>query len=312
MNTENLRAGNREGVPPSKRPQNKNTNQRIPKPSYTGITMTAKLSLIAFLAALTTATTAQTTPAAAPKTTPKTTATTTTHHAATTTHTAATTAAPACSKLPELSPKIPALPPGTPCAKPLYTIVSEPSVKLEYVSPLEGPGLRETLGLEPTTFSLDYVDTKIGTGELAAPHKWYTIHYTGYLTDGTKFDSSLDRGEPISIPYGQHQVIPGWDTGFDGMRVGGKRRLFIPYQLAYGASAQRQIPAKSELVFDVELISQSDEKPQPQPKPAPAPSSSTAPAKPVTPPPTDPAKPSTTPPPADPTKPETTPHPQGL
>jgi peptidylprolyl isomerase len=272
--------------------------------------MTAKLSFIALLAALTTAATAQTTPAAAPKTTPKTTASTTTHHAATTAHTTATTAAPACSKLPELSPKIPALPPGTPCAKPLYTIVSEPSVKLQYVSPLEGPALRETLGLEPTSFSLDYIDTKIGTGELAAPHKWYTIHYTGYLTDGTKFDSSLDRGEPISIPYGQHQVIPGWDTGFDGMRVGGKRRLFIPYQLAYGANAQRQIPAKSELVFDVELVSQSDEKPQP--KAAPAPNDSTTPAKPVTPPPTDPAKPSTTPPPADPTKPETTPHPQSL
>jgi peptidylprolyl isomerase len=273
--------------------------------------MIAKLSSIALLAALTTAATAQTTPATAPKTTPKTTATPTTHHAATTTtHPAATTAAPACSKLPELSPKIPALPPGTPCAKPLYTIVTEPSVKLQYVSPLEGPGLRETLGLEPTSFSLDYIDTKIGTGELAAPHKWYTIHYTGYLTDGTKFDSSLDRGEPISIAYGQHQVIPGWDTGFDGMRVGGKRRLFIPYQLAYGATAQRQIPAKSELVFDVELISQSDEKPQP--KIAPAPGGSTTPAKPATTAPTDPAKPSTTPPPADTAKPETTPHPQSL
>ena len=274
--------------------------------------MIVKLSSIALLAALTTAATAQT----APTTPPKTATTTATHRAVTTTaHPAATTAAPPCSKLPELSPKIPALPAGSPCAKPLYTIVSEPSVKLQYVSPLEGPGLRETLGLEPTIISLDYVDTKIGTGELAAPHKWYTIHYTGYLVDGTKFDSSLDRGEPISIPYGQHQVIPGWDTGFDGMRVGGKRRLFIPYQLAYGANAQRQIPARSELVFDVELISQSDEKPQP--KTAPAPNGSTAPA---TPPPTDPTKPQTvpqtvpqtTPPPADPTKPETTPHPQGL
>jgi peptidylprolyl isomerase len=277
--------------------------------------MTAKLSFLALLTALTTATTAQTTSATAPKSAPKT-ATTTAHHAATTTaHPAATTTAPVCSKLPELSPKIPTLPAGTPCAKPLYTIVSEPSVKLQYVSPLEGPGLRETLGLAPTSFSLDYVDTKIGTGELAAPHKWYTIHYTGYLVDGTKFDSSLDRGEPISIPYGQHQVIPGWDTGFDGMRVGGKRRLFIPYQLAYGANAQRQIPARSELVFDVELVSQSDEKPQP--KTAPAPNGSTVPA---TPPPTDPTKPQTvpqtvpqaTPPPADPTKPETTPHPQSL
>ena len=266
--------------------------------------MTAKLPFIALLAALTTASTAQTTSA-----TPKSTATP--HRAATTAHPTPAAVPPPCSKLPELSPKIPALPPGAPCAKPLYTIVSEPAVKLQYVSPLEGPGLRETLGLASTTFSLDYIDTKIGTGELAAPHKWYTIHYTGYLTDGTKFDSSVDRGDPISISYGQHQVIPGWDTGFDGMRVGGKRRLFIPYQLAYGATAHGPIPAKSELVFDVELISQSDEKPQP--KTPPAPDGSAQPAKPATPPPTNPAaKPQTTPPPADATKPETTPHPQSL
>jgi peptidylprolyl isomerase len=269
--------------------------------------MKLKLSSITLLAALTTAATAQTTPTTTPKT-----ATTSTHRTATTTaHPATATAAPVCAKLPELSPKIPALPAGAPCAKPLYTLVSEPSVKLQYVSPLEGPGLRETLGLEPTIISLDYVDTKIGTGELAAPHKWYTIHYTGYLTDGTKFDSSVDRGEPLNIAYGQHQVIPGWDTGFDGMRVGGKRRLFIPYQLAYGTTARGAIPAKSELVFDVELISQSDEKPQP--KTPPTPKDSATPAKPATPPPADPnAKPSTPPPPADPTKPETTPHPKSL
>jgi peptidylprolyl isomerase len=244
--------------------------------------MIFKLPSVALLAALATAATAQTTPTTAPKTA------TTTHHAATTTAHPAATTTPACSKLPELSPKIPALPPGTPCAKPLYTIVSDPPVKLEYVSPLEGPGLRETLGLEPTSFSLDYIDTKIGTGELAAPHKWYTIHYTGYLIDGTKFDSSVDRGQPFSVAYGQHQVIPGWDTGFDGMRVGGKRRLFIPYQLAYGATANGQIPAKSELVFDVELISQSDEKPEP--KTPPAPSGSATSPKSTTPPTDNPAK----------------------
>ena len=264
--------------------------------------MTVKLSSVAFLAALTAAATAQTT---APKT-----ATTTAHRPATTTaHSAATTAVPSCSKLPELSSKIPALPPGSPCPKPLYILVSEPAVKLQYVSPLEGSGLRETLGIETTTISLDYVDTKIGTGELAAPHKWYTIHYTGYLTDGTKFDSSYDHpgADPISIAYGQHQVIPGWDTGFDGMRIGGKRRLFIPYQLAYGNNGKPPIPPKAELIFDLELVSQSDEKPAP--KTPPTPNSSTEPAKPAASP-TDPAaKPSTTPPPTDPTKPETTPHP---
>ncbi len=210
----------------------------------------------------------------------------------------ASAATVACSNVPALSPKLPALPPGTPCAKPLYTITTVPAVKLDYVSPLEGPELRETLGLASSSFSLSYIDTKIGTGELAAPHKWYSIHYTGYLVDGTKFDSSLDRGEPISIPYGQHKVIPGWDTGFDGMHVGGKRRLFIPYQLAYGANGQGPIPAKSELIFDVELVAQSDTQPVPKPAPAPAkPADSTKPTEPA-------ASPSDA-------TPKTTPNPQG-
>jgi peptidylprolyl isomerase len=235
-------------------------------------------------------------------TTPKKPATTTTTHSATTpaatTHAATPTAAaaPACSKLPELSPKIPALPPGSPCAKPLYTITTVPAVRLDYISPLENPGLREALGLEPTSFSLDYIDTKIGTGPLAAPHKFYTIHYTGYLIDGTKFDSSVDRGDPITIEYGKHQVIPGWDTGFDGMHVGGKRRLFIPYQLAYGAAGQGPIPARSELVFDVELVGQSDTPPAPK-TPAPTkPADSAKPAADPTKPAAEPAKPESAPP----------------
>lgn len=174
-----------------------------------------------------------------------------------------------CVKVPELSPKIPAMPAGVSCPKALYTISTLPSVRLDYVSPMEGPGLREELGLEGQSFTLAYVDTKVGSGAVAAPHKWYTIHYTGYLADGTKFDSSVDRNEPISIEYGQHQVIAGWDTGFDGMHVGGKRRLFIPYQLAYGANGrQPMIPPKAELIFDVELVAQSDTEPKPEPKPA--------------------------------------------
>jgi peptidylprolyl isomerase len=181
----------------------------------------------------------------------------------------------ACAKLPEISPKVPALPAGSPCPKPLYTITSTPSATISYTSPLEnGSALRETLGIESSTFSLDYVDTKVGTGELAPLHKWYTIHYTGYLTDGTKFDSSVDRGTPISIEYGKHMVIPGWDTGFDGMRVGGKRRLYIPYQLAYGPQGKGgTIPPKAMLIFDVELVKVTDTKPEP-----PAPKPTTPPA----------------------------------
>jgi peptidylprolyl isomerase len=207
------------------------------------------------------------------------------HHAATTTahpaapHVGTATANPeSCAKdVPVLSPKIPALPTGA-CPKVLYTLTTTPTVKLENVSPMEGAGLRTTLGLESSSFSELYVDTKVGTGELAQPHKWYTIHYTGYLTDGTKFDSSLDRKEPISINYGQHMVIPGWDTGFDGMHIGGKRRLYIPYELAYGPNGKPPtIPAKSELIFDVELVAQSDAKPEPKAPPPPAPAAQPAP-----------------------------------
>src|SRR5438309_11925875 len=97
-----------------------------------------------------------------------------------------------CVKVPDLSAKIPALPANLPCPHALYTISTVPSIKLDYISPIENSSLRDSLGIEPSTFSLAYVDTKVGTGPLAAPGKWYTIHYTGYLTDGTKFDSSVD------------------------------------------------------------------------------------------------------------------------
>ena len=214
------------------------------------------------------------------------------HHSASTAHSA--TAGGGCVKVPELSPKIPALPAGLACPHALYTITAEPPAKLDYVSPLEPASFAEELGLTPSSFTLAYVDTKIGTGALASPHKWYTIHYTGYLTDGTKFDSSLDRNEPIVIQIGEHQVIRGWDTGFAGMHVGGKRRLFIPSQLAYGAQGRPGIPANSELIFDVEFVAQSDTEPKPQPKPEPAtPPTSSTPSEPATP--STPAQPATPP-----------------
>ena len=180
----------------------------------------------------------------------------------------ATTSA-SCVKLPEISSKVPALPAGLPCAKPLYTITSVPSAKLDYVSPLEGPNFAETLGIVPSSFSLAYIDTKVGTGELASPHPWYSMLYTGYLVDGTKFDSSTDLSAPFNVPIGTHRVIPGWDTGFAGMRVGGKRRLFVPYQLAYGAQGRGAIPAKAELIFDVELLAVSDTEPKSAKAPVP-------------------------------------------
>ncbi len=211
--------------------------------------------------------------------------------------TAAKTAAPArgCAKLPELSPKVPALPDGLPCAKPLYTITLSPPAKLSDVSPMEDPNLRDALGIQlPSTFTLSYIDAKVGSGARIAPRKWYTIQYTGYLVDGTKFDSSYDHPDhaPFSFlqgpgPQGQRQVVPGMDTGLDGMRVGGKRRIFIPYQLAYGTNQYKNIPPKSWLIFDVELVSQSDKDPRTlptssTPAPAAAAKPAAAPAAPTT------------------------------
>jgi peptidylprolyl isomerase len=91
-----------------------------------------------------------------------------------------------------------------------------------------------------TAFTLRYIDVAIGSGAAVAPRKCVFAHYTGWLTDGKKFDSSRDTTpqgkprEPISFPQGARRVIAGWDLGFDGMKVGGQRRLLIPYQLAYG------------------------------------------------------------------------------
>jgi peptidylprolyl isomerase len=210
------------------------------------------------------------------------------HHATPVHH----TAVGGCVKTPELSPKIPALPAGASCAKILYTLTHIPDTRLDYVSPLVSPELRADLAGEKSTYSLIYIDTVVGTGPLAQPGKFYTVHYTGYLPDGTKFDSSVDRGEPITFPYGKHRVIQGWDTAFEGMHIGGKRRLFIPYQLAYGEAGRPPIiPAKAELIFDVEFIAQGDEMPKPkapamrQPMPS-QPGSAKPATPPATPPPT--------------------------
>jgi peptidylprolyl isomerase len=109
-----------------------------------------------------------------------------------------------------------------------------------------------------TLYALRYIEIKVGTGAPALPGEIYKVHYTGWLHDGTKFDSSVDRGQPFEFPQGRHRVITGWDEGFDGMKVGGKRRMFIPYQLAYGAQANGPIPAKSDLIFDIELLDARD------------------------------------------------------
>jgi FKBP-type peptidyl-prolyl cis-trans isomerase FkpA len=102
---------------------------------------------------------------------------------------------------------------------------------------------------------LKYTDDVVGTGAEAQPGKTVSVHYTGWLLDGTKFDSSLDRNQPFQFPLGGGRVIKGWDEGVAGMKVGGKRTLVIPPNLGYGAQgAGGVIPANATLKFEVELL----------------------------------------------------------
>lgn len=97
-------------------------------------------------------------------------------------------------------------------------------------------------------------DIETGTGAEAVPGKQVTVHYVGTLENGTEFDSSRSRNQPFTFALGAGQVIRGWDEGFAGMKVGGKRKLVIPPEMAYGSQAVGSIPPNSTLVFDVELL----------------------------------------------------------
>ena len=98
-------------------------------------------------------------------------------------------------------------------------------------------------------------ESEIGTGETAVAGRMVSVHYTGWLTDGRKFDSSKDRNDPFAFPLGAGHVIRGWDEGVQGMQEGGKRKLTIPPQLGYGArGAGGVIPPNATLVFEVELL----------------------------------------------------------
>jgi peptidylprolyl isomerase len=175
---------------------------------------------------------------------------------------------------------------STPAAKP----VAHPAAPAAASGIKLPPGVPPARGILKTAFALKYQETKIGTGAPAEPGKVYQVHYTVWIAaDGRKLDASSDHpaspviddtgkpvmgpdgkpkqeaGQPIRFIQGMGRVIPGWDQGFEGMKTGGKRRLFIPWQLAYGAkgrpgpdAAHPGVPPKADLIFDVELVKVTD------------------------------------------------------
>lgn len=117
------------------------------------------------------------------------------------------------------------------------------------------PGIPELHGsIETTPSGLRYIDEVVGGGPAVRAGQTVAVHYTGWLTNGTKFDSSRDRGQPFRFALGAGRVIRGWDEGVASMNVGGKRRLILPSELGYGAGGTGPIPPNATLIFDVEAI----------------------------------------------------------
>jgi peptidylprolyl isomerase len=116
-------------------------------------------------------------------------------------------------------------------------------------------GCGHKTGQEVTTATgLRYIDEVVGTGEKPRLGKTVVVDYTGTFTDGTKFDSSKDNGQPYEFRLGTGTVIAGWDEGILSMRVGGKRKLIVPPNLGYGAQGKGRIPPNATLIFEVELL----------------------------------------------------------
>lgn len=129
------------------------------------------------------------------------------------------------------------------------------SQKEATTAPEKGAETQTAAGAVKTASGLSYTDLVVGTGAVPTSGKDVTVHYTGWLEDGKKFDSSRDTGRPFVFRIGAGQVIPGWDEGVMSMKVGGKRKLIIPSLLGYGAAgAGGVIPPNATLIFEVELL----------------------------------------------------------
>ena len=133
-----------------------------------------------------------------------------------------------------------------PAKKPTKLVVVHPNTKAP--TKVTGDGVKTESGLQ-------YWDIVVGTGAVAKEGDRVRVHYTGWLSTGKKFDSSVDYGRPFTFALGNGEVIQGWDEGIAGMKVGGKRQLRIPPELGYGEDSPAGIPPNSTLIFDVELLS---------------------------------------------------------
>lgn len=132
---------------------------------------------------------------------------------------------------------------------------ASPTGKEEAVEAARKLGTPSENPIVTTASGLQYIDVKTGDGAEAVTEKLVSVHYTGWLVNGTKFDSSKDRGQPFQFPLGAGRVIKGWDEGVAGMKIGGVRKLIIPSELGYGPrGAGNVIPPNATLIFEVELL----------------------------------------------------------
>jgi FKBP-type peptidyl-prolyl cis-trans isomerase len=116
------------------------------------------------------------------------------------------------------------------------------------------PGLPGTGKMHKLASGLQYDDLVVGSGKMAEPGMNVSLNYRGFLLDGTPFDNSYDRGEPLKFQIAGGQMIQGFDEGVRGMRIGGKRKILVPWAMAYGEAGRPPIPPKADLVFDLELL----------------------------------------------------------